>query len=178
MCCCFTAGLKNSLNLLIKINKQQTTNVARSPVFLAYFLQQVKANNKSVTLRLAPLAYKNAYKKILEQRCNVFCLILHSWRLRFLSQWASAWEPCSEKSFAAKLSNETSFKMDTILVCTRVICIFYTLFAVNNLERDSTLRYTHFSSMNKANPEKIWTTIWIFWISLAHIKAYFPTIRP
>ena len=30
--------------------------------------------------------------------------------------------------------------------------------------------------MNKANPEKIWTTVWIFWISLAHIQAYFPTI--
>ena len=34
------------------------------------------------------------------------------------------------------------------------------------------------SSVNKANPEKIWTTTWIFWISMAHIKAYFPTIRP
>ena len=91
LCCWFTAGLKNSLNLLIEINKQQTTDVARSPVFLAYSLQQAKANNKSVTWRLAPLAYNNAYKKFLEQRYNVFCLILHSWRLRFLSQWASAW---------------------------------------------------------------------------------------
>ena len=36
----------------------------------------------------------------------------------------------------------------------------------------------HSLSVNKANPEKIWTTTWIFWISLAHIKAYFPTIRP
>ena len=52
------------------------------------------------------------------------------------------------------------------------------LFAVNNLQRDSTLRYTHISSVNKANPGKIWTTIWIFWISMAHIKAYFPSIRP
>ena len=77
-----------------------------------------------------------------------------------------------EKSFAAKFSNETSFKMDSILICTCLICTFYTLFMVNNLQRDSTLRYTHFSSMNKANPEKIWTTIWIFWISLAHIKAH------
>ena len=52
-----------------------------------------------------------------------------------------------------------------------------TLLAVNNLQRDSISRYTHISSVNKANPEKIWTTIWIFWISMAHIKAYFPTIR-
>ena len=52
------------------------------------------------------------------------------------------------------------------------------LLAVNNLQRDSTPRYTHISSVNKANPEKIWTTIRIFWISVAHIKAYFPTIRP
>ena len=36
----------------------------------------------------------------------------------------------------------------------------------------------HSLSVNKANPEKIWTTTWIFWISMAHIKAYFPTIRP
>ena len=36
----------------------------------------------------------------------------------------------------------------------------------------------HSLSVNKANPEKIWTTIWIFWISMTHIKAYFPTIRP
>ena len=28
-----------------------------------------------------------------------------------------------------------------------------------------------------ANPEKIWTAIWIFWIFMAHIKAYFPIIR-
>ena len=52
-----------------------------------------------------------------------------------------------------------------------------TLLAVNNLQRDSTPRYTHISSVNKANPEKIWTTIWIVWISMVHIKAYFPTIR-
>ena len=36
----------------------------------------------------------------------------------------------------------------------------------------------HSLSVNKANPDKIWTTIWIFWLSTAHIKAYFPTIRP
>ena len=30
-----------------------------------------------------------------------------------------------------------------------------TLLAVNNLQRDSTPRYTHISSVNKANPEKI-----------------------
>ena len=30
-----------------------------------------------------------------------------------------------------------------------------TLFAVSNLLRDSTLRYTHISSANEANPEKI-----------------------
>ena len=52
------------------------------------------------------------------------------------------------------------------------------LLAVNNLQRDSTPRYTHISSVNKANPENRWTTIWIFWISMAHIKAHFPTTRP
>ena len=36
----------------------------------------------------------------------------------------------------------------------------------------------HSLSVNKANPKKIWTTIWIFWISMADIKAYFRTIRP
>ena len=30
------------------------------------------------------------------------------------------------------------------------------------LQRDSTPRYTHLNSVNKANPEKIWTAIWIF----------------
>ena len=34
---------------------------------------------------------------------------------------ASAWVPRSEKSFPAKLSNETSFKMDSILICTRLL---------------------------------------------------------
>ena len=102
---------------------QQTANsqLARTPVFLVYFLQKATANNKSVTLRLAPLAYNNAYKKFLEhvQRCDIFRLILHSWRFRFLSQWASACVSRSEKSFQAKLSNETSFNMDSILICTR-----------------------------------------------------------
>ena len=49
------------------------------------------------------------------------CLILHSWWLRFLSQWASACIPDSEKSFLAKLSNETSFNMDSILTCTHLL---------------------------------------------------------
>ena len=71
----------------------------------------------------ATIAYNNAYKKFLEhvQRCDILRLILHSWRLRFLSQWASACVPRSEKSFPAKLSNETSFKMDSILICTRLL---------------------------------------------------------
>ena len=59
--------------------------------------------------------------KFLEQRCDIFRLILHSWRLRFLSQWASACAPRSETSFPAKLSNETSFKMISILICTRLL---------------------------------------------------------
>ena len=49
--------------------------------------------------------------------------------------------------------------------------------AVNNLLRFSTPQFTQISSVNGANPEKIRTTIWIFWISMAHIKGYFPTTR-
>ena len=60
-------------------------------------------------------------QKFLEQRCDIFRLILHSWRLRFLSQLASACVPCSEKSFPAKPSDETSFKMDSILILTRLL---------------------------------------------------------
>ena len=33
----------------------------------------------------------------------------------------SACVPRSEKSFPAKLSNETSFKVDSILICTRLL---------------------------------------------------------
>ena len=122
LCCCFTAGLKSSLNLLIEFNKQQTAN-ERGHQFswFIFYKKRRQINNKSVTLRLAPLAYNNGYKKFLEQRCDIFRLILHSWRLRFLSQWASACVPRSEKSFPAKLSNETSFKMDSILICTRLL---------------------------------------------------------
>ena len=45
------------LNLLIEINKQQTAKQGRTPVFLVCFLQKAKANNKSVTLTLAPPAF-------------------------------------------------------------------------------------------------------------------------
>ena len=109
LCCCFIACLKSSLNLIIEINKQQTANSrwARTTVFLVHFLQKERANNKSVTLRPAALDF------IIRR------LILHSWRLRFLSQWASACVPRSERSFPAKLSNETSFNMDSISTCTR-----------------------------------------------------------
>ena len=60
--------------------------------------------------------YDDAYKNSLNSDA-----ILHSWRLRFLSQWASACVPRLEKSFPAKLSNETSFKMDSILIYTRLL---------------------------------------------------------
>ena len=60
-------------------------------------------------------------KKFLEQRCDIFRLILHSLRLRFLSQWPSVCVLRSEKSFSAELSNETSFKMDSILIWARLL---------------------------------------------------------
>ena len=50
---------------------------------------------------------------------NTLCSRFHSWR--FLLQQASACVPHWEKSFPAKLSNETSFKMDSILICTRLL---------------------------------------------------------
>ena len=46
-----------SPNLLIEINKQQTAKRARTPVFLVCFSQKAKANNKSVTVTLAPPAF-------------------------------------------------------------------------------------------------------------------------
>ena len=92
-------------------------------------------------------------------------------------QWAPACVPSWEKSFPAKLSNKTTFKMDSILICTCLLVNQEHL--VSGQQLDSTPRYTHISSvLNKANPEKIWTTIWIVWISMVHIKAYFPTVRP
>ena len=103
----------------IYYSKLTNSQRARTPVFLVYFSQNAKANITFVNLRPAPLAYNNAYKKFLEQRCDIFLAILHSWRLRFLSQRASTCVPRSEKSCSAKLPNENSFKMDNILICTR-----------------------------------------------------------
>ena len=74
------------LNLLIEINKQQTAKQGRTPVFLVCFLQKAKANNKSVTLTLAPPAFMIMPTKISCTAMQRFHLILHSWRLRFLSQ--------------------------------------------------------------------------------------------
>ena len=53
----FTAGLKSSLNLLIEINKQQTANELGYQLSWFIFYKKAKANNKSVTLRLAPLVF-------------------------------------------------------------------------------------------------------------------------
>ena len=39
---------------------------------MVYVLQKLKAKNKSVTLRLAPLAYNDAYKKFLESAMRYF----------------------------------------------------------------------------------------------------------
>ena len=116
LCCCFTAGLKSSLNLLVEINQQQ-----RTPVFLVQFLQKPKANNKSVTLRLAPPAYNNASKKFLEQRCDIFRLILQVSFAVSLGPRRSACVLRSKKLLPAKLSNDTSFRIDSILICTRLL---------------------------------------------------------
>ena len=48
-----------------------------------------------------------------------------------------------------------------------------TLLAVNNLQRDSTPRYTHISSVNKTNPEKIWTTIYIYISRYIYFSNYY-----
>ena len=65
------------------------------------------------------------------------------------------WGRSPPKMFSVKLLNETSFKMDNILICTRFFVSKGTFFAVYNLQRDSTPPHTHISSVNKANPEKI-----------------------
>ena len=68
--------------------------------------------------------------------------------------------------------------MDSILISTRFFVSKGTFFAVSNLQRDSTPRHTYISSVNRANPEKIITTIWVFWISMAHIYiCYSPAGR-
>ena len=146
---------------------------------LVYFLQKAKANNKSVSLRLAPPAFIIIPTKIPWTAMWYF--------LSYTSQLAI------ENSFAVSLGLRTPFR-EVIPGQTFKWNQFWggeyfdlhsfvgkskgSLLAVNNLQRDSTPRYTHISSVTKANLEKIWTTIWIFWISMAHIKAYFPTIRP
>ena len=60
------------------------------------------------------------------------------------------------KVIPAKLSNETTFKMDS--TCFDMHSFVGkskgTLLAVTNLQRDSRPRYTHISSVNKGIPEK------------------------
>ena len=80
--------------------------------------------------------------------CDIFRLTLHSSRLRQCR--IRGWSP--KKIFSVKLLNETSFKMDNILICTRFFVSKGTFFAVSNLQRDSTPRHTQISSVNKANP--------------------------
>ena len=60
------------------------------------------------------------------------------------------------KEVLAKRSNETSFKMVTVF-CLALVCWQIKRHLV--LQSDSTPRYTLISSVNSANPEKIWTTI-------------------
>ena len=107
--------------------------------------------------------------------CDIFRLTLHSSRLRqcrIRGGGGGGGRRSPKKFFSVKLLNETSFKMDNILICTRFFVSKGTFFAVSNLQRDSTPRHTHISSVNKANPEKIRTTIWIFWITMTHMYIY------
>ena len=106
--------------------------------------------------------------------CDICRLTLHSSRLRQCRIRGSGGggRRSPKKFFSVKVLNETSFKMDNILICTRFFVSKGTFFAVSNLQRDSTPRRTHISSVNKANPEKIRTTIWIFWISMTHMYIY------
>ena len=58
-------------NSLIEINWQTAnSHPARTTVFLVYSLQKAKANDKSVTLRLAALAFIIMPKNFLEQGCK------------------------------------------------------------------------------------------------------------
>ena len=61
---------------------------------------------------------------------------------------------------------------------TSVACFLVCKFFIRGKIMQTRWLVTHISSVNKANSERIWTATWIFWISMPHIKAYFPTIRP
>ena len=65
-------------------------------------MQKAKANNNSVTLRLATLAFIIMSTRILSLNGDAICV----WQLKFLSQWASACVLRSETSCPAKLSNQ------------------------------------------------------------------------
>ena len=113
--------------------------------------------------------YNNVYKNSLNSDAIffVFLKILHSWQLRFLSQWASICVHRSKKSFLAKLSNETNFKMDSIFICTLLLVNHKAPFLWSTTWREIQLCDTvkERPSVNFLNFH-------------GHIKAYFPTIRP
>ena len=61
-----------------------------------------------------------------------------------------------QKSFPAKLSNETGFKMDSIMICTRLLVNQNTMHLVSGQQRAEGFNSAiHSLSINKANPEKI-----------------------
>ena len=183
LCCCSTAGLKTFLAKFINRNKQTANSQrARTPVFLVYFFTKSEGKQQVCYLKTSATGfYNNTYKKFLVQRCDVFRLILHSWRLRFLLQWASACVPRSESHSRLNFQMKPLlrwtvfwFAFRRLLVNKTAPCFIYS----GQQLAEGFNSAIHISSVNKANPEKIWTTIWIFCISMTHIKAYFPTIRP
>ena len=95
LCCCFTAGLKNSLNLLIEINKQPSSEHTNFPGFFT------KSESK-------------------QQVC-------------YLTTTSTSFD---NNAYETSLNSEAKS----------------ILFAVNNLRRDSTPRFTRISSVNEAKP--------------------------
>ena len=87
--------------------------------------------------------------------------------------------PFREVIDPAKLSNETSFKMDSILICTHLLvnqkapCSRSTTFRGIQLCHTLTLVVQIKQILRRYKQPPVF-----FLISMAHIKAYFPSIRP
>ena len=155
------------------VSKLTNSQRARTPVSLVYFLQKAKANSKSVTLRLAPLAFVIKPTKIPWTVMRYFSSntsqlaieVSFTVSLRLCTPFREVIDP-------AKLSNETSFKMDIILICTHLLvnqkapCSRSTTFRGIQLCDTLTLVVQIKQILRRYKQPPVF-----FLISMAHIKA-------
>ena len=150
-----------SLNFIMEINKRQTANEQGQQFSWFIFLQKGKANNKSVTSRLAAPAFIIMPTKIPWTAMRYITSTTITSQLAIGVSFAVSRQlayPVQRSHSRLNLQIKTSFNIDSISSCTR----FLEGFDSAILTLVPWITNSRPICLKQIGLAKIWTTIWIF----------------